>query len=637
MTRGWDSEWLVSDPQGAFAMGTAAGLRTRKYHGFYLGIAGRSQTAFLADLEFECDGVALWPHLYWGPQGPLKNPNPEEIGTSPRFRGSRQGPRWTWKLPSGQLSFRVAPAHPGGIALCWQWTGAEAVRLKVRGFWAMRDLHALGGKTWVWRNLDLSQMSETGQGSILSESGRCESFCFFRGRWEWFDDSQWYQKFYYPIELERGYPSQEDLYSAGYFVTQLKSNHACEWVLSVDPGFFDSSPISSEKVRHRIFDFQLKNPAGIVAGFPWFGEWGRDTFVSLPGLVAAWIEESGKSRDARSAEIWVREIMLRWGAWIETHGCLPNVLETEGRAQWESCDATLWWCHSLTSLWSYSLINENFYPSLQREFQFLLDAAIDSIRRGFHPFLKVLDSGLLEVTGAHTSWMDARVQGQAVTPRLGCLPEVNALWFQALMLQRIWRKDIHGLDLAKKILDCREDSRPNFVFLHSIPLAPSFVLNAAGEDISQGLEADLSLLFQRFWTPVGLRTLSSQDPQYRSQYFGHPTERDAAYHQGPVWAWLGGQFQAARDRLSRIRKSKPIGVTGAAPAVLRAKMLPPTILRQMPILGHIAELFDGMPPFVPRGAPAQAWSSACWKEALMRREWKVDDKMAEIFKRGMIR
>jgi 4-alpha-glucanotransferase len=207
------------------------------------------------------------------------------------------------------------------------------------------------------------------------------------------------------------------------------------------------------------------------------------------------------------------------------------------------------------------------------------------------------------------------------------------------MLQQMWRQeqDINALNLAKKILKCREDSRPNFVFLHSIPLAPSFVLDAVGEDVSQGFEADLSLLFQKFWTPVGLRTLSSQDPQYRSQYIGHPTERDAAYHQGPVWAWLGGQFQAARDRLSRIRKSKPTSVTGAAPEVLRAKMLPPTILRQMPIPGHIAELFDGMPPFVPRGAPAQAWSSACWREAWMRREWKVDDKMAEIFKRGMIR
>ena len=664
-----ESEWLVSDPQGAFAMGTSSGIRTRKYHGFYLGTSGRSQTAYLMDLDFECQGISLWPHLYLSPQGLLQNPVPESQGFQPKFQDSPKGPIWRWQLPDGELLFRVVPAQPAGIAIQWDWVSRsnQAVVLKVRGFWAMRDLHSLGGHPWAWKSLDLVKPSHSigarqvglgGRGILRAQEERLDGFCLFRGAWEWSDDPIWYENFYYPIEKERGYPDHENLYSAGFFEVRLQSGDTCDWVSSVDPqvlevcdrpflteaGVEDVSDQSIHRSsRSRLFDFQLKSPAGIVAGFPWFGEWGRDTFVSLPGLAAVWVESERSSLRFDASVSWIRELMSRWGSWIQSAGALPNFLEKDGKVQWESCDATLWWCHALAALWSYTLVFPEFYPSLRSEFFPLLNAAIQSIRDGRHPFVRVLENGLLEVTQGHTSWMDARIHGQAVTPRVGLLPEINALWFQALVLQEVWTKEMltkgflieqqHRRDrftelknLGKKVLECRESSRPNFVFLHSIPLAPSFVVPGCEGD----LEADMAHLFNYFWTPVGMRTLSPADPHYQPHYLGHPSERDAAYHQGPAWAWLGGHFEVARDRLSRIRSSNQSTIPGVDPAVLRAKMLPPTILNEMPIPGHVAELFDGLPPFVSRGAPAQAWSLACWEEAQFRHKWKIDQKLAQF-------
>ncbi len=646
MRKDRDLEWLVSDSQGAFAMGTALGVRTRKYHGFYMGIPGRTQTAYLADLEFECNGISLWPHLYWGPQGMVQNPDGEALSLSGEFKNRARGPAWQWKLAQGQLTFRVEAARPAGITVSWDWAshGDEPALLKVRGFWAMRDLHALGGQEWAWKCLDFNsrlRSASGGQGTIVSQAGDRVAFCYFRGPWQWKDHPLWYERFYYPIEIERGYEGQEDLYSAGVFEVILHPGESCEWWNSVDPGVFELGTPSEHFLQSsypsRVFDFKMTHPAGIVAGFPWFGEWGRDTFVSLPGLAAAWLDGEAPSGEFKGSVPWIRELLNRWGSWIHTKGSLPNVLEANGQLQWDSCDATLWWCHSLSGLWTYTLVFQEFYPTLKLEFMSLLEEAIEAIAGGRHRFLKMRSDGLLEVTEAYTSWMDARIGGQPVTPRLGALPEINALWFQAIALYQLWGGHIRWLKgagglagLGLRVLECGEPTRPNVVFMHSIPLAPSFVLSALGLPVDGCVESDLMRLYEEFWTPVGLRTLSLHDPRYLPFYRGHPTERDASYHQGPVWAWLGGHFEVACDRLSWIRSAKLTDPSGWASALLGAKTLPPTFLNQMPILGHIAELFDGDSPFAARGAPAQAWSLACLEEASARRRWKLDQKITVI-------
>jgi glycogen debranching enzyme len=154
--------------------------------------------------------------------------------------------------------------------------------------------------------------------------------------------------------------------------------------------------------------------------------------------------------------------------------------------------------------------------------------------------------------------------------------------------------------------ECGELERPNGVFLHSVPLAPSFVLRDA-RALSERLRSIAALQ----WTPVGLRTLAPSSPDYKPAYQGGQPERDSMYHQGPPWAWLGGHFQMARARLARKAIVPDIRFVSGSPG-------------WGPIHGHIAELFDAEPPFAPRGAPAQAWSLACFEEAAARRRARVD-------------
>jgi 4-alpha-glucanotransferase len=221
--------------------------------------------------------------------------------------------------------------------------------------------------------------------------------------------------------------------------------------------------------------------------------------------------------------------------------------------------------------------------------------------------------------------MDARVDGVAVTPRTGALPEINALWFQARCLQWLWRPaqaggaaddggsvrvNIERLGQVMLGSDVAEHERPNRVFLHSLPLAPSFVVQDAA-----ALSRDLQQLQSRFLTPVGLRTLDPSSAAYRPRCVGTQRERDLSYHQGPVWGWLRGHFDMAKARASSARA---------------AKTSEKEVQFHMPIDRHWPELFDAEEPFTPRGTPAQAWSVACIDESRARRELKVDQKITEI-------
>lgn len=646
-------------------MGTREGFRRRKYHGFYLGIPGRSETAFLVDLDFECNGVPLWPHWYLGPEGPLKYPTPEDQGIRSTFASAHEGPLWTWHLADGILGFRVIAFPFGGIQLSWEWRSRQRKNalLKIRGLWGMRDLHGLGGQSWRWDQ----QNPEWGR--VVTADGR-EAFCTLLGAWSWKDDPQWFQGFHYAEEVARGYPSDEDLFSAGILEVALKGGQYAGWVLTQDLEhiFEGSGPrvlretnvVKVPKVKRitsRLSDFMLTEPVGVVAGFPWFGEWGRDTSISLPGIVLDGFHGCGtfKALDSdqktvtktRAIELWTYELLSRWGKWIESHGMLPNLIDRGGQPQWDSADATLWWCHSLAALWTVSLCPPYPFENLVQQFGPLLDRAVLSIDQGRHAFLKTVSSGphagLVEVVArspneAYTTWMDAKSQGAAVTPRLGCLPEINALWFEARTLQWLWngiRTFAEIQDLGKKVLQCREPSRPNIIFLHSLPLAPSFVLqdwNALSRDVTEVAE--------RFWTPAGLRSLSPDSAQFKARCIGNQERRDQAYHQGPVWAWLGGHFEMARHRLMEMEKmSQKKGESQTSPSLFsphqmsKDKMFTSEVLEDMPIEGHIAEIFDADPPFTARGAPAQAWSLATVKEAHFRRTLRLDSRVTQLLAR----
>jgi glycogen debranching enzyme len=652
MEEDFGSEWLVTDQRGAFAMGTPAGLRTRKYHGFFMGIAGRSQTAFLVDLEIQCNGESLWPHCYASPdEGCIIHPDPAAAGIPLKYELKENGPLWKWHLKDGDLRFSIEPGYPGGIWLNWSWLSMNKTpaTLRVRGIWGMRDLHSVGGKQWASNLVEgsMEMKDREGKGGEIQQrifqvrGENKDAYCSLKGNWKWTSEPQWYQNFYYSLETERGYPATEDLFSEGVLEIQLASGESGAWILGEDLNDLNQEVSQHKKSRARVFDFVLTRPAGIVAGYPWFGEWGRDTFISLPGIAGAAVRVGN---DPRRVSSWAQEVLHHWGSWIERSGMLPNLIERNGVPQWESADATLWWCHSLASLWMLSLNPPYPFAELRQEFSSLLNLAITAIEKGQHRFMNVNSAGLLEVSAPHATWMDARVEGTAVTPRVGVLPEINALWFEARCLQWLWsegQEDFYSLEtLGRQVLEVREPDRPNQIFLHSLPLAPSFVLKDWGR-----MERELMDIAENFWTPVGLRTLRPSHPSYHPSYSGNQEARDRAYHQGVVWGWLAGQFEAARQRFTlyledpTTRSKRSLASEDASKRFNPSQydsLFPDSILRRAPVRGQIPELFDGEPPFTPRGAPAQAWSIACLEEAKARWHWKVDIKLDRALTRRKV-
>jgi predicted glycogen debranching enzyme len=320
---------------------------------------------------------------------------------------------------------------------------------------------------------------------------------------------------------------------------------------------------------------------GIVAGYHWFGEWGRDAMIALPGLC--------RGDDARN--------VLRRFASAADRGMIPNRFpEGSDMPEYTSVDAPLWF---FVAVWR----------SRAREFVPLLRDMIEWLDRGTRYNIHVNEDGLLYAGagGVQLTWMDAKVGEWVVTPRRGKPVEVNALWYNALRITAEMTND-HALrgradavrrrfeelfwnERASCLYDVVEGTlrdgsiRPNQLFALSLPFP-----------LIEGERAEsvLRVCEEKLLTPYGLRTLSPDDSRYRGTLIGPPSERDAAYHQGTVWPWLIGAYSDAVRRVRRTRPEFPALIAHLSEAGL----------------GTISECFDGDAPHAPRGCIAQAWSVA---------------------------
>ncbi|MEW6055108.1 MAG: amylo-alpha-1,6-glucosidase [Bdellovibrionota bacterium] len=606
-----ETEWLVADRQGLFAMGTASGTRTRKYHSFLSSIAGRLETNFLAHLDLICNDQGLWTHAYSSENHFVHHPEGYKHLTG--FK-AEPFPEWSWSLEDGKLSALLTPQDSGGFELALLWRGKRPANILVRPLWAMRALHELGSK-----HAELYKRP-SGYEFRTPETGASVWIHCSDSRLEWIENETWYRGFFYQEEKERGYDATEDLFCKGHFALNLPDEKQVSFRFDLKP---DAAPLKSPSPRTKEKDalqsYVLNNPPGLVAGFPWFGEWGRDTFIALPGIAAGLMEKTSSSKEARGVAEWTFGVLERWGNWILTHHMLPNLISKNG-PQWNSADATLWWIHSLSSLWVFGRTDNKFklFNQIKDRFVGLLSSAIEAIANGRHRHLKVNPAGLVEVLTPHSTWMDAQVDECAVTPRTGLLPEINALWVQAAALEAIWLGRPLARWIPKAALEMpQESNRPNIVFLHSIPFAPSLLIHDR-----KSMERDASLLRNAFWTPVGLRTLAPGSPDYIAIYEGPHSKRDRCYHQGPAWGWLKGHFDMADERFDRfeIVESQSRRNTSKNDSQRRLST----------IEGHVAELYDAEPPWRPRGAPAQAWSLACAEEARLRVQYKFDQHLSQL-------
>jgi predicted glycogen debranching enzyme len=538
-------------------------------------------------------------------------------------------PRWIWRLGDGayiEQELFVVHGHCI-VALRWRLLQPQGdVTLEVRPFLSGRDYHALhrenpdfrfeaevAGEEVVWRPYD----------------GVPATVVLSNGRYVQHPD--WYRNFLYEEERARGLDHIEDLASPGLFRWDLSQAEAV-WILAAEGhvAALQSAGGSAmemlqrlrtdELARRQQFACPLHRAADayivergtgktIVAGYPWFTDWGRDTFIALRGLCLA----TGNLDAAR-------DILVPW-AGVVSEGMVPNRFPDHGEVQeYNSVDASLWFVIA-----AYDFLNamqaacRDIQAADRESLQQAIETILSAYRRGTRHRIRMDDDGLLAAgdLGLQLTWMDAKVDDWVMTPRTGKPVEVQALWLNALWIgarfsaewqplfdlgrqsfqDRFWNEhggylyDVVDLNHQPGIAD--DSFRPNQILaIGGLPLAL-----VEGERARQVVDA----VEDRLWTPMGLRSLEPASPQYVPHYAGGVRQRDGSYHQGTVWPWLMGPFVEA---WLRVRNHTP-----AAREEARQRLLAPLVEHLHDAgLGHISEIADGDPPHTPRGCPFQAWS-----------------------------
>ena len=626
-----DAEWLEADGLGGFASGTVAGHRTRRYHALLLTAttppSGRMVlvNGFDAFVETEGGTFAISSQHYapgvTHPDGAVRL---ESFSIDP-------WPVWTWRIGDDlRIKQELFVVHgQSAVAMSWRILRGSGgmVRLRVRPFLSGRDFHATHHENGAFR-FEAAVSCETvewrpydGVPAVWAASNGC-----------YVHAPCWYRNFLYAEEAARGLECVEDLASPGTFEWDLAGRPAV-WMLAAEGNRIADGKSAeesfsrfrrSERERrarfvsplHRSADaYLVKRGAGstIIAGYPWFGDWGRDTFIALRGLCLA----TGRIGEAR-------DILVEWAGTV-SEGMLPNRFPDHGRTpEYNSVDASLWY---VVAVHEYLRFAEARHPAEAiadghaEQLRAAAEAILNGYRKGTRFGIRMDADGLLACgePGVQLTWMDAKVGDWVVTPRIGKPVEVQALWLNALWIGGQWSAEWRELfERAKAafgarcwnksagvlfdVVDCDHRAgvndpaiRPNMIFaVGGLPVA--ILDGERARRVVDTVEA-------RLLTPLGLRSLAPGEPGYAPRYEGGVLQRDGAYHQGTVWPWLLGPFVEA---WLRVRGNTPSSRESA-----RAKFVAP-LRRHLGVagLGHLSEIADAEPPHTPRGCPFQAWSLA---------------------------
>jgi predicted glycogen debranching enzyme len=629
LTETTEQEWLEADGLGGFASGTASGIRTRRYHALLLAAtqppAGRVVlvNGFDAELTNSSGTHAISSQRY----------SPEVVHPDgiKRLAGFEfdPWPRWTFALADGtEIQQEIFAVHGAPVVvLSWRLTkGSEETILTVRPFLSGRDYHALHHENSAFQ----FQPERIGQRLIWRPYPGLPAITAVQNG-TYHHQPDWYRNFAYERERERGLDFTEDLAMPGIFQFDLAAGEAV-FIFTADEltrnGDRDCMPEKllgqlreSAQTRRSAFPNPLERAADayvvergtgktIVAGYPWFTDWGRDTFIALRGLCLA----TGRVEVAR-------DVLLEWSN-VVSEGMLPNRFSDQGDLpEYNSVDASLWFIIAVHELLAVAR-NHGIVSQAQRQsLQTAVEEILTGYSRGTRYGIRADADGLLAagVPGAQLTWMDAKVGDWVVTPRIGKPVEVQALWLNALWIasrsNESWKGPLaHGLESFQRrfwnsdggclfdVVDVDHESgkldatfRPNQIFaVGGLPL--QLTEGKRAEQIVHSVEC-------RLWTPLGLRSLAPGEPGYTPRYQGGARERDGAYHQGTGWPWLIGPFVEAWIRVRGSRRE-------AKRAARRRFVTPLFEHLEHAGLGHVSEIADAEPPHTPRGCPFQAWSLA---------------------------
>ncbi len=609
-----EAEWLEADGCGGFASGTVDTIRTRRYHALLLAAVPPARRFVLVnDVEIWVETAgrrfALNSHRY-APDAVW----PDGARHIVHFT-AEPWPTWRFVLPSGaEISQEILVSHASGETLL-RWNADHAMRLVVRPLLSGRDYHALHHEnpafdfTTTHQDGGVGWTPYPGLPSITASGG-----------FAWADDPVWFRRFLYTAERARGLDDQEDLASPGTFTWDVAPYQPAALVLRAGSvGHAAPDTLAAEERRRRTAVADPTWPATscylmrqgprqmVLAGFPWFGAWGRDTFIAMRGLLLA-----------RGHLVQAADILLTWADMV-SEGMLPNRLpDGDGAPEYNTVDASLWFVVVAHELIAAGGASRTVAQKLRAAALAILQGYTEGTRFGIamDPADGLLRAGM---PGVQLTWMDAKVDGRVITPRIGKPVEVQALWINALAIAGQWPDGDRWVGPA---LRARDNFMARFADRRSGGLIdvldadgepgrldrsvrPNQVLAAGGLPIPvltpQLARGVVALVERELLTPLGLRTLSPADPAYRGHYAGGPVQRDEAYHQGTAWPWLLGPFVAAWLAAQ--------GDTPETRAEGRARFLPPLHAHLHAAgLGHVSEVVDGDAPHAPGGCPFQAWS-----------------------------
>jgi predicted glycogen debranching enzyme len=619
---GLDLEWLEADGRGGFAMGTAAGVRTRRYHALLVAATtpptGRLVLVNGIDVRLvtQAGAFALTSHEY--EPGVV---HPDGMTRIRSFR-AQPWPRWVFAAEDGTLVEQeiLSLRETGETLVAFRLArGAPGARLEVRPLLSGRDYHATHHENPAFRF-----EPERGDGALVFRPYEDLVDITLRSSGHWVQGPLWFRRFRYRAEALRGLDAVEDLASPGHVDLELgpeRSFVAFGWEKRGERRPRGALTELAERERTRRLQvrsflelsadaYVVERGDGhtIVAGYPWFTDWGRDTFIAIRGLCVALgrFELAGR-------------ILGEWAKHVRD-GLLPNCFPDGDRAPEDnSVDAPLWFViaaqHFRDALRERGAELE---PVLEGVLERATTAILGGLEAGTRHGIRLDSDGLLAcgVPGRQLTWMDAKVGEHVVTPRIGKPVEIQALWLNALRIGGY--RSRHFLELYERGLAsfrsrfvAGDGGLADVVDIDHVPgtvdrsLRPNQIFAVGGLPFPLVDRATARALVERveaeLLTPLGLRTLACFEPEYVGRYAGGPSERDHAYHQGTAWPWLLGPFVEAWLRAR--------GDTPSARRLARERFVAPWLAHlESAGIGHVSEVADGDFPHTPGGAPFQAWS-----------------------------
>ena len=631
-------EWLEANGLGSFASGTVSSVNTRRYHGLLTASLHPPGERFVLLSKLE-ETILIGNQRY------------ELSSNQYRFVVHPQGhhfikqfrldpfPRWTFEVDRISLEKSVFMVHGENTTVIryeiLDPTPHQFAVLAVRPLVAFRDYHSLTSENGsIRRQLEAE---EPGLLRIRPYEGLPELRIHHNGI-GFTVNPDWYHRFEYLEELDRGLDYCEDLFSYGYLSYELSPKKRLAFLIatlkekpSLSVSDLDQME-SKERVRRQkiavsipqadAFAQQLTLSAdsfivrrsegamSVIAGYHWFTEWSRDTMISLPGLALV---------TGRLA--LTRQILSFFFNHCDK-GMLPNHFpESNGPPEFNTADATLWLFHVVREYLDASedlaFVKEEAFPKMEGIIYYHQQGTRFNIRMAE-------TDGLLSAgaDGVQLTWMDAKIGEWVVTPRYGKTVEINALWYNALrVMEQLCKrfKERQKEEQYQRIADrvqqsfnqmfWNADDRCLFDFINGDykdrKIRPNQILAVSLPFSLLPLERARSvvrIVKEKLLTPFGLRSLAPEDPDYRKAYRGNLAERDSAYHQGTVWAWLMGPFVDAY--------LNAFGTSSEILKFLKSLLEPFKAHLKEAMLGSISEIFDAEPPHTPKGCGAQAWSVA---------------------------